>query len=253
MRYSYSISYVPGKSLYTADTLSRAPVAGANLQDQHFQQDIQHYVDLVVNSTPASQAKLEEIKSEQDRDEVCKQVKEFCQTKWPKKNIKGPLNAFLKVKSELSVNNGILLRGKRLVIPPTMRQEMLSKNHSGHQGINKCLQRAKCSVWWPGIRAEIQQSVSKCLICCKTRLQPAEPLLPTSFPIFPWQKVATDLFDGKGITYLLVVDYYSRFIEIAKLSTTTSSDVIRHLKSIFAHHGIPEVVISDNGPQYSSS
>ena len=206
----------------------------------------------MVNSTPASQTKLEEIKSEQDRDEVCKQVKEFCQTKWPKKNIKGPLNAFFKVKSELSVNNGILLRGKGLVIPPTMRQEMLSKIHSGHQGINKCLQRAKCSVWWPGIHAEIQQSVSKCLVCCKTRLQPAEPLLPTSFPIFPWQKVATDLFDGKGITYLLVVDYYSRFIEIAKLSTTTSSDVIRHLKSIFARHGIPEEVISDNGPQYSS-
>ena len=69
--------------------------------------------------------------------------------------------------------------------------------------------------------------------------------------IVPWQKVGTDLFMFKGQTYLLVVDYYSRYIEIAKLSAL-SSGVITHLKSIFARHGIPEIVISDNGPQYLS-
>ena len=87
------------------------------------------------------------------------------------------------------------MRGQRLVIPTAMRQEMLSKIHSGHQGINKCLQRARHSIWWPGIRSAIQQLVEKCVVCCKNRFQPAEPLLPTSFPDYPWQKVATDLFD----------------------------------------------------------
>ena len=77
--------------------------------------------------------------------------------------------------------------------------------------------------------------------------------MPTPFPDYPCQKVASDLFEWRKNAYILVVDYYSRFIEIAKLSTTTSTDVVTHLKSIFARHGIPEVFISDNGPQYSSS
>ena len=72
-------------------------------------------------------------------------------------------------------------------------------------------------------------------------------------PDYPWQKVATDLFEWKRSSYVLVVDYYSRYIELAKLSSTTSSEVIKHLKSFFSRHGLPQTVVSDNGPQYSSA
>ena len=68
----------------------------------------------------------------------------------------------------------------------------------------------------------------------------------------PWQKVGTDMFVYKKDTYLLVVDYTSSYVEIAKLAATTSPDVILHLRSIFARHWIPEIVVSDNGPQYAS-
>ena len=71
-------------------------------------------------------------------------------------------------------------------------------------------------------------------------------------PERPWQKVGSDLFELKDGKYLLVVDYYSRFVEIAKRTSTTSTNVITHLKSVFARHGIPQVLISDNGPQYSA-
>lgn len=64
--------------------------------------------------------------------------------------------------------------------------------------------------------------------------------------------VATDLFYWKGSTYLLVVDYLSRFIEITRLTTESTSEVIRQLKIIFACHKIPCKVVSDNGPQYAS-
>ena len=67
-----------------------------------------------------------------------------------------------------------------------------------------------------------------------------------------WQKVGSDLFELKDGKYLLVVDYYSRLVEIAKLTSTTLTNVITHLKSVFACHGIPQVLISDNGPQYSA-
>ena len=78
-------------------------------------------------------------------------------------------------------------------------------------------------------------------------------LVPSTFPSLPWEIIATDLFQWKGHTYLLIVDYFSRYIEISKLTGETSAEVIRHMKSIFARHGIPQKVMSDNGPQFASS
>ena len=84
-------------------------------------------------------------------------------------------------------------------------------------------------------------------------MQVTEPLIPTQFPQLPWQWVGTDLFEHNASNYVLVVDYFSRYIEIAKLSSTDANTVVNHLKSIFARHGIPQVIISDNGPQYSAA
>ena len=78
-------------------------------------------------------------------------------------------------------------------------------------------------------------------------------MVPTPLPEFPWQQVGTDLFELKGQHYLLVVDYFSRFPEVIKLTSTTSTHVIAMLKTIFSRHRIPEIVCSDNGPQFSSS
>ena len=181
-------------------------------------------------------------------------MKEFCRTSWPDNSVlKGELKSYAKVKDELSVNEGLLLRGNRLIIPISLRPEILNKLHSAHQGVVKCLERAKHSVWWPGVRTDVTSIVEKCPICCKHRVQHVEPLLPSPFPSRLWEKVGTDLFEWKKSNYIVVIDYYSRYIEIAKLSSTTSLDVVRHLKSIFARHGIPNTVVSDNGPQFSSS
>ena len=78
-------------------------------------------------------------------------------------------------------------------------------------------------------------------------------MIPSELPDRPWQKVAADLVELKGHPYLLVIDYFFRYIEVAKLLSTTSPDVTTHLQSMFARHGIPEQLISDNGPQFSST
>ena len=80
----------------------------------------------------------------------------------------------------------------------------------------------------------------------------AQPLVTSIFPGLPWQKIATDLFEWKKENYLLIIDYYSRFIQVTRLKQTTAEEVIQHTKSILARHEIPEVVISDNGPQHSA-
>ena len=137
------------------------------------------------------------------------------------------------------------------MIPPAMRQSILSKIHAGHQGITKCRERAKLSVWWPGLSKQIEDLVGKCDECARERQNRVEPMLPRAVPEHPWQRVGSDLFELHGATYLLVVDYLSAFVEIARLSSTTSSAIVNHMRSMFARHGIPEIFITDNGPQYA--
>ncbi len=129
---------------------------------------------------------------------------------------------------------------------------MLKILHEGHQGIVKCRARAGQSVWWPGMSVHISQLVERCSVCAQHRNAWSEPLLPTPIPERPWQRVGTDLFFWEKENYLLVVDYFSRYIEVARLKISTSSTIISALKEVFCRHGIPETVESDNGPQYSS-
>ena len=94
--------------------------------------------------------------------------------------------------------------------------------------------------------------IKGCHVCARKNPPPIEPMIPSELPDYPWQKVSLDLFQLKGKMYLLVADYFSRFPEVIQLSTTTSSSVIQAMKVIFGRHGIPEQVVTDNGPQYAS-
>jgi transposase InsO family protein len=157
------------------------------------------------------------------------------------------------VQGELTIADGLLLKGTRLVIPSRLQRQILNQMHEGHQGISKCRERAKICVWWPGLSAQIKVMVENCTTCSKYRQQHPEPLVPTPLPQRPWQLFATDLFILEKVTYLLVVDYYSRYVEVVALpKSTSSSKIFQALKTIFARHGIPDEVRSDNGPQYQS-
>ena len=242
MRYQYDIKHVPGKELNTADFLSRSPLPNTGISG--LQEETEAYINLIVRHLPATDRRLAEIKEHQEKDQTLQ--------KWKKEIQQGKRrNKGLKF-GDLSIHNGLILKGNRIVIPKDLQQEVMSQLHSGHQGIHKSKERARCSVWWPGINTDIEEYIKKCRVCCQFQRPRFEPLCPSELPDTPWQKVGTDLFEWKQVSYLLVVDYYSRFIEIAKLSSTTSRGVINHLKSIFARHGIPQTVVSDNGPQYSS-
>ena len=116
---------------------------------------------------------------------------------------------------------------------------------------NRAICGPKC-VWWPGISKQLTETVAKCPECARDVHLHKEPLLPTQLPEYPWQVIGSDLFVLKGDTYLLAVDYYSRYPEVIKLTLTVSASVIVTLKTLFARYGIPEVLRSDNGPQYSA-
>ena len=126
MRYDFTISHIPGKDLVTADTLLRAPVAEGTSLDQSLQEEVNAYVQLTLESLPASEGRLAEIREAQDKDETCQQIAKYCQSGWPLKNkLFGPVKKFYSVATELAVAQGILMRGNRLVIPTALQVEVL--------------------------------------------------------------------------------------------------------------------------------
>ena len=129
---------------------------------------------------------------------------------------------------------------------------MLEKIHQGHQRIQRCCLQASISVWWPGLSSQIDKLVHNCPHCAKYRAPRKEPLMLSTLPDYPWQKIGTDLFVLNGTTYLLAVDYFSRYPKVVKLTSLTSQSVMTTLKSLFSRFGVPQEVMSDNGLHYGS-
>ena len=152
------------------------------------------------------------------------------------------------MRSSFTVCDNLLLYNQ--CIPISLRKEILQKIHEEHQGIDRCRAHAKGSVWWPEISKQIVEMIRQCPQCAHPTSKGTTNKV--AFPDYPWQVVGTDLFKLKGVQYLLIVDYFSLYPEVTKLTSTTSATTISVLKSIFSRHGIPEVLRSDNGPQYSS-
>ena len=251
-RFDYTISHVPGKSLYTADTLSRAPLAAIGRVAES-DSDVENFVHAIVQQLPASNDRLNEFREAQVADPICSQVMTYTKSGWPARHvIKGELSKYWSERDSLSICDGLLLNGRRIVIPRSLQREVLGKLHHGHQGIQRCRLRVSTSVWWPAVSTEMEAYVRSCPTCMKNTPAPIEPLLQSELPSHPWERVAADLFQlGKDI-YLLVVDYYSRYMEVQKLKSTTSASVIVALQAIFSRHGIPSEFMSDNGPQFDS-
>ncbi|CAI6364555.1 unnamed protein product [Macrosiphum euphorbiae] len=131
---------------------------------------------------------------------------------------------------------------------------MLKIVHEGHMGIERCKNSIRDLIFRPNINSDIKNIVENCKVCMKYRNNNSkEPLIPHDITQIPWFKLGTDLFHFDNKIYLLVVDYYSKFKEIAhSTSGFTSTSVIQHLKSMFARFGIPFSIVSDNGPPFSS-
>ena len=256
MRYNLTAEYVPGKTLVVADALSRAPLINSENCPADLEKDVFAHVDSVRMSWSVTDRKLEELRKATDSDIQLNKVLCYVRLGWPeyKEDCALAAREFYGIKDELSEYAGLVTRGGRIVIPWSQREYVLERIHDGHQGINKCRERANQAVWWPGMGQAIKEMVGRCRFCCENRTsQMKEPLIISSLPEYPFQRIGVDLCEFRGENFLIAVDYYSRFIEISRLGKTTAGAVIEELKTIFARYGIPEVLVSDNGPQFSSS
>ena len=254
MRFSPEVIHVSGKQQITADALSRAPTNLPSEADTHFISEVAEFAQQAVDSLPATSQRIVSIIALQKDDPETAEIRKYCLRGWPAYMPENPLlKQYWSNRHHFTIVDDILLFDDRIVIPRVLRLDILSRLHEGHLGITKCRALAQTSVWWPNISSQIEEMVRKCGTCAKLRPIQREPLLPSSLPERPWSRLAMDLFDLKGRTYIVVVDYYSRWVELRLLEQLDSKCVINKLKSIFATHGIPETIVSDNGPQFASA
>ena len=126
------------------------------------------------------------------------------------------------MRNQLSVSDGLLMYQDRIVVPTSLRSEMVDRIHQGHQGITKCLERIKTSVWWPEITRYVKRMVGACEHSQTVKpSQLKEPLLTTPFPSRPWEKLGIDLCLYGGQIYLVIVDYCSRWIELLHVKNSS--------------------------------
>ena len=159
------------------------------------------------------------------------------------------------MRDELTLQDGLIFKAHPVVIPRSLHADTKARIHSSHPGTESRLRRACECIYWPGMSAEIKQYISACEICREldTTSQPNEPLMSHEVPSCPWERVGTHIFFLDGKEYLITIDYCSNFWEVDRLLDNNASTVVLKLKSHFAHYGIPDQVMSDNGPQFAST
>lgn len=207
-KFNFTLIYKPGKKLIIADTLSRAFVSECFNEDRELEVEAQ--VCLVSHFLNATDEKVLELVEQTKSDSDLQQLKAYILDGWPRKvgDVSENLKVYFKIRSELSSINNLLYRGQKLIVPSVARQEILSKLHSvSHLGVNKCIERANLSFYWPFMNKQIQDMVLSCATCqIYSKNNQPEPLSPHDVPKVPWHKVACDVFHFDGQSYLLVVD-----------------------------------------------
>ena len=254
-RYQLNVGYIPGKLMYVADTLSRAhPPQGKYQDDEDFDDKLEIMVQSMLSNIPIKAMDWKKIQQATEDDPIFQGLKSMIINGWPdhKSSLPSELQPYWQVKDDLYIANEVVLYNEHIVIPAELQTKALALLHESHQGIEKSKMRAKSTMFWPGIGQDIEDSVEKCPICLTHRnQQQKEPLLPHPVPERPWQKVGSDILTFQNVDYLLVVDYYSKYPEIIKIEDKSAGTIIAKMKAIFARHGIPEELMSDNMPYAS--
>ena len=229
------------------DGLSRLPIPGQASGERSIAEE--HISEILTSAIPRAMSKQDIALATKDDGELQKVIKNVQTNKWEKSD------AFYKIRLELAVKDNVLLRGKRIVIPKTLRKRTLDIVHEAHQGIVRLKQALRTKVWWPNIDHDAEVLVRSCRPCqSEAPPPPSEPLHPSPMPPSPWHTVHMDLCGPlpTGETLLVVIDSATRWPEVEIIRSTTTITIVSRLRRIFACHGYPTRVVTDNAPQFVS-
>ncbi|XP_062703968.1 uncharacterized protein K02A2.6-like [Aedes albopictus] len=265
--YDFEIEYVSTTQFGYADVLSRLidnyvkPEEDFIIASIQLEDDIEIPLQEAISSLPVT---FKSVRDATLKCPVLQQVTNFIKNGWPSKldNITSTaVQPFFAHRDALSVVKDCIMMSNRLVIPENYRQRILKQLHRGHPGMERMKAVARSYVYWPRIDDNIVDFVRRCESCAIHSKTPTKVSLQ-SWPLTksPWERLHID-FAGplNGLYFLVVVDAFSKWPEIRIVrSPTWTSDmdentaVTEFLNELFSRFGIPNVIVSDNGTQFTS-
>ena len=242
-RYDVTIKYRPGQQMQLADALSRFPARASP----------EIKLDMRVDYIAFTKPWIEKLKDSIQRDPIIGTVYQLTQQGWlhQRRHVPCLVRRYWDFRDELSTDDGLLLKGQRLIIPGELQEEYLHHLHKGHLSANKVQENARECMYWIGIDAVIEDYTKRCQECIKWSQIAKEPLQPHDIPEGPWRKLGMDYFHFNGNSYVLICDYFSKFSFMYKAKTSFWS-LRDHLIELFSIEGYPDKIVSDNGPPFNS-
>lgn len=249
--FNYDIEYKSTKRHTNADGLSRLP-APSSFKDDDDETDAEDIFHLTqIEKLPVTHAVIQR---ETKHDKTLSQVYEQVQNGWQFQPKGSPLAPFYNRRNEITIYQGCLLWGIRVIIPSKLQDKVLNLLHSTHPGIVRMKSLARSYVFWPGIDKDIEHLVKQCSGCQKQQNAPEKAFLhPWEWPSSPWERVHVD-FAGPFMNrmFFIMVDAHSKWPEIVMMKSTTTAKTIEVMRTIFARNGLCKQLVSDNGPQFIS-
>ena len=226
-----------------ADALSRCPSRTSG----------EIKLDIRVNYIAFSKAWIAKLKETMKEDPILGTVYQLTQQGWPhqRRHTLQMVRAYWDFRDQLSTDEGLPLMGPRIVIPSCLPEEYLQRLHQGHLSATKVQQNTCQHLYWPGLDADIADYTRRCQECIRSSQPPKEPLQAYDVPQEPWERIAMDYFYMNGRLYILICDYFSKFPFLFQVKTTSFANLKDHLMELFSVEGIPDEIMSDNGPPFN--
>ncbi|XP_037576521.2 uncharacterized protein K02A2.6-like [Dermacentor silvarum] len=252
--YSYNIQHKDGKANVPADALSRIPVSSSTVPEESEDCDGCEYV-LLTNSLNDGVISAKQLAALTSKDRELTKVRKWVQEGWPRRLARQDelLKVFFNRKDELTVSQGLVYWGHRVVVPIEARSAMLHLLHDTHQGIGAMKALARSLFWYPRIDADIERLVKSCQVCVQAApMPPRQEAVPWPETGRRWSRLHID-FAGpvEGYMLMILVDAHTKWIEVVPMKSATACSTIEALRTTFSRFGIPETIVSDNGPQFT--
>lgn len=249
--FDYVVKHKPGKDIGHADCLSRLPIKESPSKVDQEESQIGS-LQLLTSQGPKN-LNVENIAKETDRDAILSRVRDKVVKGWRKADENGDLKGYYLKRELLGVQSDCLTFRERTVIPEVLKAKVMKLLHANHAGMVKMKQIAREYVFWIGIDKEIELFVKSCEACQVLRKdKPNKEYGQWAETSYPFERVHIDFFHYLGKTFLILVDVFTRWLEIRQMSRTTTTDVGKELDSIFSVFGFPTKMVSDNGPPFNS-
>ncbi|XP_031343701.1 uncharacterized protein K02A2.6-like isoform X2 [Photinus pyralis] len=243
--FSYKIEHIKGQKNVIADCFSRLTIG--NQADNN----VDTYDENGLYFTDTSIIDISQIQSETEKDENLKLVMEYLKSSWPNE-ISSELKPFHNRRLELQTIANCLFWGHKIVVPLKLQKQVMLDLHASHQGIVRSKALARSYFWFVGMDKAIEQMCKSCVACTKIKPCPDKIYVPWPKSHTPFETVHIDYCDLGKTHLLVIVDSYTKWLEIYETPVITSKVTIEKLRDCFARFGLPYTVVSDNATVFTS-